>query len=158
MEVTQLNYPTHTMFAEFILFIMLATAAVHSNPTNSHSNNHNEHMGSQSKTLSVGDQIQQDIAGDSTTGGFHVIEFHKGSTDIVIRIALIVALIALMYIWIRRRIKKAQEALSAARNAQPLMGEVARALTNLADQRSSNGPAYPMSVIPPRQENTEDFA
>ena len=102
-------------------------------------------MGNQVKTLSTGDQIQQENYGDSTTGGFHVFEFHKGSADTLMRVSLIAAILVLAYLWIRNRYKKARNTVT---NNYPLMGEVARALTQLSDQQRI-GPAYPMSIVRP---------
>ena len=109
-------------------------------------------MGDQKKVLSIGDQIQQVNRGDSTTGGFHVFEFHKGSTDMIIKFLLFAAIVALAYLWIKRRFKK-----SRGRYTQhhPMMGQVAQALTQVVEAQRL-GPAYPLSVLPRRADRHED--
>ena len=113
-------------------------------------------MGDQKKILSTGDQIQQVNTGDSTTGGFHIFEFHKGSADVLIKILLIAALIVLAYLWVRRKYKRARNRI----RHHPMMGEVAQALTQMAEAQRL-GPAYPLAVLnanrrPERREDDED--
>ena len=108
--------------------------------------------GQQKKTLSTGDQIQQEVSGDSTLGGFHVFEFHKGSADMLTKILLLIAVLVLAYLWVRRRYKKARNQLV---QHHPMMGEVAQALTQVIEAQRL-GPAYPMAVLPRRTGRRND--
>ena len=105
----------------------------------------NGRMGDQKKVLSTGDQIQQVNAGDSTTGGFHIFEFHEGSANTLTKILLLIAVLALAYLWIRRKYRKAAQRLRGQHH--PMMGDIAAALTQAAGHQIL-GPAYPMSVLP----------
>lgn len=61
-----------------------------------------------SSTHALADQQNQNtVEGDSTVGGFHVFEVHQASADLFIRIAFVVILIILIYLFIKKRAKKA---------------------------------------------------
>ena len=88
------------MFVTYVISLSLVCFGAFVSATNGR-------MGNQKKFLSTGDQIQQINAGDSTTGGFHVFEFHEGSANTLTKILLLIAVLLLAYLWIRRKYKKA---------------------------------------------------